>query len=293
MKISSTGGSGGIVDIFYEEWKLKLNEHANVARIFSELFSATFSRCAGNYSHPYGNFDPNMMYMYIDRVCFRLPESIVNITDKKKNKLQRSLTPHLDCCPQTMFESVKVHPKWRPIQAFIALTDSLEPNHGGFEACLKHHLNFDDWTRRRANTVNRKTGMESPPPCVGEFTPMRPVEDRDVIAGFAPVHCRAGDLVVWDYRIPHANARFNLGAEPREVVYIGILPGVEMNKRYAEHQLQRYLEGKLPDDQWHESVEVQKCEYRFSSLGKRMMTMEPWPRGKDWNYNTTAGSRHA
>ena len=75
-------------------------------------------------------------------------------TSKKKKKLrslQRSLNPHLDCCPDTFCDPKHAKTtKWRPIQCFVSLTDNLEPHTGGFEAVLGgFHRSFDDWARNR------------------------------------------------------------------------------------------------------------------------------------------------
>jgi hypothetical protein len=79
-----------------------------------------------------------------------------------------------------------------------------------------------------------------------------------------------------DYRIPHANARFNNTDRARAVVYIGLLPAVPINERYAAEQLQRYRQGQVPSDQWHESSAPQLCEYAFMELGQRLMGILPW-----------------
>ena len=57
----------------------------------------------------------------------------------------------------------------------------------------------------------------------------------------------------WDYKTPHANSRLNTLLTAREVVYIGLLPDVPINKNYALQQLERYRKGELPSDQWHAS----------------------------------------
>jgi hypothetical protein len=51
---------------------------------------------------------------------------------------------------------------------------------------------------------------------------------------------------------------------------------VPINQAYAEQQLQRYQQGLVPTDQWHESCGTQKCEYGFSELGRKLMAIEPW-----------------
>jgi hypothetical protein len=93
----------------------------------SELWAATFANGESPYNHPFGAFSPEEALMYIDRVCYRVPDSISALHCSETNKkrcLQRSLTPHIDCCPHRMFQDIGEHKysKWRPIQAYIALT---------------------------------------------------------------------------------------------------------------------------------------------------------------------------
>jgi len=119
-----------------------------------------------------------------------------------------------------------------------------------------------------------------------------------------------------DYRIPHANARFNHGDKPRVVVYIGLLPHVPLNAQYAAAQLEKYCAGIPPNDQWKEKqtvpdsvlteqppqeeetvtststnetenndyqpqiavnvVSALKPKYEFSNLGEKLMGITPW-----------------
>jgi hypothetical protein len=284
--LSSTGGSGGVLDLFYEEWKLKLNEHPKIVSAVQTLWANTYACCTlengltSVFSHPYGAFDPFKGYMYIDRVCFRVPSAVSDrfkVASKMKRKgLQRSLTPHLDCCPHDMFGSNCK--KWRPIQAFVSLTDSLEPEQGGFEACPYFHKEFYSWSSKReeeAKQVDLSTGI---PPCVGDFTPISMSLDRDkeVLARFKHIPVRAGDLVLWDNKLPHANSRFNKLATPREVVYIGLLPEVSINRLYAKTQLERFRQGEVPTDQWHSCGRKEVCSYSFSDLGRKLMSIDSW-----------------
>ena len=159
QKLSSTNGSGGVLDIFHDDWKLKLATNPKLFAITQQLWKEAYD--CGSLSkeslpnnerfrwHPYGgdvDFE-NKGYCYIDRVGYRLPTELAEewgdrihkrnsfpnstkITSKKKRKklsIQRSLTPHLDCCPDNLYENTN---KWRPIQCFVSLTDNLEPNTG-------------------------------------------------------------------------------------------------------------------------------------------------------------------
>ena len=215
-KLSSTGGAGGILDVYYADWKLRLNENEDIFKIVNQLWQETYCSTESDFNHPYDDFDSSKGFMYIDRICCRVPDAISNMHSgvmKKKRALQRSLTPHLDCCPQRLFEGIN---KWRPIQMFVALTDTMEKNQGGFEACYGHHRKFSEWVANRKGSNNQGEA-----PCVGAFTPIRPVEDSDVISRMQHVPCEAGDLVMWDFRIPHANSRYNLSNQTRKVVYLG------------------------------------------------------------------------
>lgn len=284
-KLSSTGGAGGILDLFYEDFKLRLNESEKVFSVVSDIWSRTYSKGnRPNFTHPFGTFDPRKAYMYIDRVCYRVADEVAeDFLDSKQRPLQRSLTPHLDCCPNNLYDVNKPFPKWRPVQAFLALTDTVSPNEGGFEACLGHHRVFDEWVKNRKGSITKKkrkdgTIVESmiPAPCVGEFSPIRPVEDADIMNNMTPISCRAGDMILFDYRIPHANSRFNQSHRSREVVYLGFLPPITRNLSYAQEQLRRFRQGILPCDQWHESHQIQKCNYEFSDFGKKLMTISSW-----------------
>lgn len=269
--LSSTNGAGGILDIFYDEWKLRLNEHPKIVNIISILLKHSFCSNRFAFQHSFGFFDHRKILMYIDRVCFRLPDCLVSKNVSKKNRLQRSLTPHLDCCPH---DPSLNQSKWKPIQSFIALTDTIHPNQGGFECCPGLHARFQRWAEFRLPSAKNPTDS---PPCVGAFSPIRPAEDRDIILLFEHIPCRAGDLVCWDNRIPHSNARLNLMNEAREVVYLGFLPDININRAYIEKQYNDYHAGINPTDQWVASKRrSDRCMYDFSDLGKKMMGIKPW-----------------
>lgn len=114
------------------------------------------------------------------------------------------------------------------------------------------------------------------PPCVGQFTPIRMKEDFDIINRFEHIPCHAGDLIFWDYRIPHSNSYKNTSNNVREAIYLGFLPNILLNKEYIKDQLIRFNEGIVPCDQWHSHNKPQISSYSFSSLGKKLMGLEPW-----------------
>ena len=155
--LSSTNGSGGVLDVFYDEWKLELAVNAKLFRMTSQLWEhALFhdgqeepdSDDVDNYYkwHPFGPFNCCRGYMYVDRIGYRLPTRLARqLGASKKKPLQRSLTPHLDCCPEDLW-GVNHNNKWRPIQCFVALEgDTVLANHGGLEAARGFHRHFHQW----------------------------------------------------------------------------------------------------------------------------------------------------
>ena len=320
VKLSSTNGSGGVLDLFYPNFKLDFATNERLFKATCELWSACYRHddTGDNViewmNHPFENFDCSKGYTYIDRIGFRLPTHLaeeigmdikknqnVNLSSSKKKSarkrskmaIQRSLTPHLDCCPDTI-DSVNKS-KWRPIQCFISLTDNMEPNTGGFEAVRNgFHKEFKSWAATREKTMIQKNDgevLEINPPCVGEYTHIRPKEDGHVMKRVEHIAVPAGSAVLWDNRIPHANAYKNESDATRIVVYCSFLPDIEINREYMKKQLEDYNSGKIPRDQWIESEancesdldivsnkneELIDRSYQFSSLGRKLMGIDNW-----------------
>lgn len=360
--LSSTNGSGGVLDVFYSDFKLAIGSNERLFQATTELWKAAYHHDEETLSsstpndddyykyHPYGPFDYNKGYMYIDRIGYRLPSQLsIDIatrmeqqklrvnhnhttqqqqqpksstlsSKRRKGGIQRCLTPHLDCCPDTFYTAEKKS-KWRPIQCFVSLTDNIEPNTGGFEAALGFHRLFDTWAKHRANTAadaattsssnsSSSTDRHHPHLCVGEYTHIRPKEDEKVMKTIQHVPIRKGSVVFFDNRIPHANAYRHIGTSPRAVIYCSFLPDVHINRIYAKKQLDNYYDGKLPNDTWIRVKDTQeehdddksnhnndnttrnnfvkdlpdpnhvknprKNEFSFSSLGRKLMMMDPW-----------------
>ena len=284
------------------------------------------------WAHPYGTtFDGTDAYVHIDRVGYRLPDavSVLGAADgaenhqaassavvaatsssaaapvaaarggggasgrrRRKQTLQRSLTPHLDCCPTAMHTGGgKGFPRWRPIQCMLSLCDTPDKNCGGFECVAGFHREFAQYFRGRGDMRKRMTveeedeaatetteaarwqrevaqgGALKPPVCVGDFCPIRPREDKQVIGRFQHVPVAAGSAVFWDQRIPHANAYRNGSGEARSVVYGGYLPRVPVNAVFAREQRRRF-ERRLPQsDFWIERKDGVSFEEAAERVG--------------------------
>jgi len=265
--------------------------------------------------HPFGSFDCNRAYMYIDRIGYRIPTSLAesigkqqhqltnntveqqtqqptascanNKSSKKKKKkkakpIQRSLTPHFDCCPEKYHDTSKKN-KWRPIQCFVSLTTNLHPNTGGFEAVPGFHREFSSWVangRREKKTATtaeqqKQSSNIHPLPCVGEYTHLSPSFDKELMKRIQHIPVKAGSVVFWDNRIPHGNSYRNdpspesvvnddgnnnsvLGTSgSRAVVYCSFLPDVDINRKFVQRQLVDWKERRPPriGDRWMKQEE--------------------------------------
>ena len=319
QKLSSTNGSGGVLDIFYPSFKLDIASNQKLFQATQQLWKASFAQNGESEDelimqgkqemyHPFGQFDTDKGYMYIDRLGYRIPtkmaeeigedticslESEQPKKSKRKNTaIQRSLTPHLDCCP-TNYNSTNTS-KWRPIQCFVSLTDNLEPNTGGFEAAVGFHREFHQWAKERPPSTITKRDVKSgakcridvPGPCVGEYTHIRPREDEHVMKLVQHVPVISGSAVFWDNRIPHANAYKNDSLYSRAVVYCSFLPDVRINRDYVERQLEDYRLGRKPRDTWINIYEQnsdidnnesqQQETHEFSELGRKLIGIQEW-----------------
>lgn len=281
--LSSTNGSGGVLDIFYTQWQLKVASNPKLWSVTKQLWDVGYDATRTDHRwHPHGAFDTQSGYMYLDRVGYRLPTALAQkLGTSKKRPIQRSLTPHLDCCPESFHEDPH---KWRPIQCFVSLTDNLQPNTGGFEAAKGFHREFDDWAKARPATQVTKGGVTEtiPAPCIGNYTHIRPNEDKDIMDRVNHIPVKAGSVVFWDNRIPHANSYRHDGDSPRAVVYCSFLPNVPKNRLYAERQLDKWKRGQYPSDQWiaagtdgTDSSFEQRLS-QLSPLARKLLSIDPW-----------------
>ncbi|KAL7579836.1 hypothetical protein ACA910_004849 [Epithemia clementina (nom. ined.)] len=301
--LSSTNGAGGVLDVFYEHWKLEIATNKRLLAWTQQLWRAAY--CSHDNGegrvdvddedwkwHPFGSFDPSQAFVYIDRIGYRIPSTLAEKLGeehcqgkKRKLPIQRSLTPHLDCCPDT-FDKIGNKSKWRPIQCFVSLTENLEANTGGFEAAKGFHRDFRKWAKTRPPTFVNKGGTEfsRPAPCVGEYTHIRPMEDAMVMEKMQHVCVRAGSAVFWDSRIPHANAYRHNGDVPRAVVYCSFLPNVLVNRQYVKEQLEKWKLGNSPTDQWiHPNKERDEKALSFETILPKLtqvqrclLGIDPW-----------------
>lgn len=89
LKLSSTNGSGGVLDIFYQDFQLEIGSNEKLFRATQQLWRASLAYDEKSQNreylssigkeemyHQFGAFDPSKGYMYIDRLGYRIPTAL-------------------------------------------------------------------------------------------------------------------------------------------------------------------------------------------------------------------------
>lgn len=226
--------------IFYSDWKLlQVHLHPRVCRLAEQLLVRTFgSGQDPDFTHPFGPFDH--VRAYIDRICYRLPDCIREEGGLGLHMDRNPIDPYLfhsspitnGASSTTVKSKGKFDAnqrsglsKWRPIQAFVALTDHFGSDSGGLGVVPGFHRKVDSYFKGRSSEGR------------GEFYRMNSVQHDVVRRECRPVIAPRGSLVLWDGRLPHMTAAKMTGSDTREVVYTGFLPDVPLNRAYCKKQL--------------------------------------------------------
>jgi len=87
QKLSSTNGSGGVLDLFYPSFKMDIGCNEKLFRATQQLWRASYAQNGESEDelmllgkqemyHPFGKFDASKGYMYIDRLGYRIPTNM-------------------------------------------------------------------------------------------------------------------------------------------------------------------------------------------------------------------------
>ena len=212
--------------IFYNKWKMDVHLNDKVYNYVKNLMTHTYSSGKKKgYEHPMGY--SNDVLAYIDRICWRLPDSI---------KAEGGLNMHLDRNPYSPYDNLK---KWRPIQAFVSLTDQFGSSSGGLKVVKGFHNRIDEFFAKSTDeTLKSQNG--------GEFFRMNSKSFAALEKELQPINAPKGSLVLWDNRLPHATCDKLDGFDTREVVYVGWLPNVKINREYCDRQLDNIKQNVPP-----------------------------------------------
>lgn len=208
-----------------------------------------------------GPFSPEKGYAYIDRMNFRLPDSV---------QPQGGLGLHLDTNPWDKHQALES--KWRPVQCSIALTDHLDWCSGGLEVVKGFHREINSYFDERKAFKDNSKGL---------FYRLNKSQHASLHKRITTVVAPKGSIVLWDNRIPHKTADKLDGSDTREVVFATFLPDVKINREYAQNQKKCFLANVFPPD--FDRKKKGQVDYadrdrtlKLDSFEKKLMGLEEW-----------------
>ncbi|KAF2074804.1 hypothetical protein CYY_003907 [Polysphondylium violaceum] len=286
-----SNGFGGMINFYHGKYLYEIRQHENLYHSFVQLYQRTYAKQReqsfnemNQWPNEYGDFDPHNMFMFINRCCFRVPHSI---QQEDKIKHQKGTGSHLDCNPYHLFRgeklidgTVKQIPLrfWQPIQAFVNLTDTFTMNQGGFwtipgfhKQCVEYFR--DKFPQKVSSPTTTTTEIISTLKRGNAFD----FDDhlyKELIDKFQFIPMKRGDVLFWDWRMPHHNDKYHLGPLIREVVYAAHLPDVSVNQLYAKQQQQWYETGSHPSYVAKQFADLEKKNYSpppLSPIGQHLI----------------------
>jgi ectoine hydroxylase-related dioxygenase (phytanoyl-CoA dioxygenase family) len=155
----------------------------------------------------------------------------------------------------------KLTPDFFAVQGVLCLNDA-PPELGGFTCVPGFHKIIDEWIA--SHPEDRESGR----PDVSKFP--RGYE-------LQPIPAKAGDLIIWDMRLPHGNG-YNTSNRPRLAQYISMYRAGK-DEKAREDRIQRWRE-RLPaswapgDERGWEQKHGQTAE--LSPLGRKLLGLDSW-----------------
>ncbi|EFA86131.1 hypothetical protein PPL_00691 [Heterostelium album PN500] len=248
-------GFGGMVNFYHGQAMYKIREHPSLYKSFEQLYDATYSHSDANskqWPNDYQHFDPK--HISSNETKENNDDSsngneAEQLLLRNQPTVQKGTGTHLDCNPFHLFRGERISKEsntveliplrfWQPIQAFVALSDTVEPGNGGF--------------------------CET---------------DPELVKQLQHIPMQRGDVIFWDWRIPHCNDEVHSGTAVREVVYSAHLPAVPLNDRYALEQLNWYHKGVHPTYTSKQFATLESIDYQLPTLtplGKQLMNIDKW-----------------
>jgi ectoine hydroxylase-related dioxygenase (phytanoyl-CoA dioxygenase family) len=225
-----------VSNLFYSKFKLDIQINESMYLIWKELMSKVVDE------FPLGQHTD--VIPYIDRVCYRLPDSI---------RAEGGLGLHIDRRPGPNFlTNVK---KYRPIQGFVSLTDHYGDHSGGLQVVPRFHRRFNDFFSDCSNDNNS-----------GEFFRMHSKSYAKVQQQLETLSVPAGSLVLWDNRLPHATCQQLKGSDSREVIYLSYIPNVPLNVQYSQEQKVNFAANIPPPSYVTKPPQLSDRDYSLDKL---------------------------
>jgi hypothetical protein len=148
------------------------------------------------------------------------------------------------------------------VQGVLALTDT-PPHQGGFHCAPEIYRVLDDWLVQKDPALDRRAADGGP-----KGPDLNGIEAQ-------PVAMSAGDLLIWNSRLPHGNSP-NHGERPRLAQYIRMSPtGSEDDRRarVSDFECRRAPAAFFPSGSWPPEAGPKP---RLGHLGRLLLGIDSW-----------------
>lgn len=150
--------------------------------------------------------------------------------------------------------------KWRPIQAFVCLTDHFTNESGGLCVVEEFHKEIDNYFKDLKN------------PGKGEFYRLNQNTHAKLYKRNRFVYAPKGSLVCWDNSLPHSTCNKLTTGDTREVVYIDSIPNVDINTNYIKKQWKNLCNNEAPPAYYCDGICDRNYEINYlSNRQKRLL----------------------
>lgn len=205
--------------IFYNKQKMNIHLREDIYQTFKDIIlngTTQFEECNEKFDD---------VLPYIDRICWRLPDHILE---------EGGLNLHLDRNPWNQF----LASKYRPVQGFISLTDQYGSESGGLKVVKGFHKKINEYFKQSYNETEAKS--------TGAFYRLHDKSHTKLQSELQQIDAPAGSLVIWSNSLPHATCQKLTSFDSREVLYLSYLPNIEINKKYWREQSVNFLNNLAP-----------------------------------------------
>jgi hypothetical protein len=179
------------------------------------------------------------------------------------------------------------------LQGVLCLTDTDE-RMGGFQCVPGHHRRLEEWLASRAGAASGWSGpgrrwlrrMLDPSGGASQRARPDPLSAESLtraawLSGYPAAavtrfSSSAGDLIIWDQRLPHGNGR-NVSGRPRLGQYVTMFPAREDDGALRDARIRMWRERTAPLDGDPRAWERDHCEpATLTDLGRRLLGLDAW-----------------
>lgn len=283
---------GGFMEMYYGRGKELLWSHEGFDKVWTDIFSIYQGETQG-FEHSQGTFDPQEKYLFPDKANLRFPDSY--------GIGQEGITEHVDWDVYNNVYGPDEHEfgnwlfnrkkgamvckspidVWRPVQCSVAITKA-DAGEGNFRCAPGWHLKMAEYSRQMRNRFGEehfRKGWVQGSQCF-QLNKAEGWAD-EMLRDFIDVPVEAGDIILWDTRLPHCNHAVHNGKVPRICDFNSRIPGTPANKAFAQRMFSECYEKQLHYGHWISNLEQNEKGplkvHRLTKLARRLLAVPDVP----------------